>query len=381
LTRRFLIPAVLLLASAALAVLMFEGVLRAVGFSAPIWYRPDAELGWTLRPGASGWFTREGRAFVRVNPAGQRDRAHPLAKPEAVYRVAVLGDSYSEAMQVELESSWWWLLGERLQQCGFQPGKRIEVLNFGVSGYGTAQQYLALESTAIRYRPDLVLLQFTNGNDVQDNSAALAAEKERPFFVPDARGGLRIDGSFASSGALRKRSSPLYEALRQASDRSRVVQLVHAVRSMSLVGSAHAQADELEAGLARAPLAPPADPLWEQAWRVTEGTIAMIDDFARRHGARLAVVTVPYAIQVHPDRALRASVQAKLGVPDLFYPDRRIEALARARGFAAVALAPAMQRRGELLHGFDGRGLGHWNTRGHRVAADIIAASLCKPQH
>ena len=379
-TRRLLIPTALLVASAALAVLAFEAVLRAVGFSAPIWYRPDAQLGWTLRPGTSGWFTREGRAFVRINPAGQRDRVHPLAKPEAVYRVAVLGDSYSEAMQVELESSWWWLLGERLQHCGFQPGKRIEVLNFGVSGYGTAQQYLALESTAIRYRPDLVVLQFTNGNDVQDNSAVLAAEKERPFFVPDARGGLRIDRAFASSPAQLKRSSSLYEALRRASDRSRVVQLVHAARSMSLVGSAHAQADELEAGLARAPLAPPADPRWEQAWRVTEGAIAMIDDFARRHGARLAVVTVPYAIQVHPDRALRESAQAKLGVPDLFYPDRRIEALARARGFAAVALAPAMQGGSELLHGFDGRGLGHWNARGHRVAADIIAASLCKLQ-
>jgi hypothetical protein len=377
LIRRLLIPAALAAAGVLLALLAFEAALRVAGFSAPIWYRPDAQLGWELRPGASGWFTREGRAFVRINSAGRRDRPRSLAKPADTYRIAVLGDSYSEAMQVELEQSWWWRLGERLERCGFQSGKRIEVLNFGVSGYGTAQEYLMLESSALAYHPDLVLLQFTNGNDVQDNSSVFAAEKGRPFFVPDARGGLRLDASFAAAPAHLRRSSTAYQALRYASDGSRVVQLVQAARSTPLLGTAHAAGETLEAGLARAPLAPPTDPLWEQAWRVTEGAIGRIDELARRNGARLVVVTVPYAIQVHPDRALRESVQAQLGVPDLFYPDRRIEALARASGFTAVALAPAMQPRGELLHGFDGGGMGHWNARGHDVASEIIAARLC----
>lgn len=375
--RRLLIPAALALAGAALAVLAFEAGLRIAGFSAPIWYRPDPQLGWSLRPGANGWFTREGHAFVRISEAGRRDRALPLDKPADVYRIAVLGDSYSEAMQVELEQSWWWRLGERLERCGFQAGKRIEVLNFGVSGYGTAQEYLVLRSSAIAYRPDLVLLQFTNGNDLQDNSAALAAEKNRPFFKPDALGGLQLDASFATSPAHTRRASGVLETLRGASDASRVLQLLHAVRSAPLLGTAHAT-ETLEAGLARAPLAPPADPAWERAWRVTEGLIAKIDEFARIRGARFAVLTVPYAIQVHPDRALRESVQAQLGVDDLFYPDRRIEALARDRGFTAIALAPPMQARGELLHGFDGKGMGHWNARGHDVASEIIAEELCK---
>jgi hypothetical protein len=36
-----------------------------------------------------------------------------------------------------------------------------------------------------------------------------------------------------------------------------------------------------------------------------------------------------------------------------------------------------MQKRNELLHGFDGRGMGHWNARGHEVAAQVVAARLC----
>ena len=88
-----------LVAAGAVAVLAgLELSLRAAGYSSPVWYRPDPELGWTLRPGISGWFSREGKSFVQVNSAGQRDREHSLEKPAGVYRIAVLGDAYAEAM-------------------------------------------------------------------------------------------------------------------------------------------------------------------------------------------------------------------------------------------------------------------------------------------
>ena len=46
---------------AGFVLLALEVGLRVAGFSAPVWYQPDAELGWKLRPGAQGWFTAEGR--------------------------------------------------------------------------------------------------------------------------------------------------------------------------------------------------------------------------------------------------------------------------------------------------------------------------------
>src|SRR3990172_5552726 len=76
------------------ALLVAELLLRAIGYSVPLFYLPDPRLGWILRPGAEGWYTDEGRAFMRVNSAGMRDHEHQLAKPEGVYRIAVLGDSY-----------------------------------------------------------------------------------------------------------------------------------------------------------------------------------------------------------------------------------------------------------------------------------------------
>jgi hypothetical protein len=383
--KRFLVPAALVLGGVVAALLLCEIALRAMGFSAPIWHRPDPRLGWTLRPGIAAWFTQEGRAYVQVNAAGQRDRSHALHKPADVYRIAVLGDSYSEAMQVARDEAYWALLPPRLEACGFAPGKRVEVLNFGVSGYGTAQQLVMLESTAMRYRPDLVLLQFTNGNDVKDNSFALDEKKARPFFMLEPDGTLRLDESFAAAPGFRRSASWILEAFRQASDRSRVLQLVRSAKHVAFVRKAQADGAEqgVEQGLEPVVLAPPRDALWEEAWRITEGAIARIDEYARRNGARLMVVTVPYAIQVHPEPKVRHSLQAKLGVADLFYPDQRIAEFSKRSGIAALPLALEMQRlaeeQGAYFHGFpaSGMGRGHWNAAGHRTAADLIAKQLC----
>ena len=151
--------AFLAVAACTIGVLLgLELFLRVAGYQAREPYGPDPVLGWTLRPGVTGWFGKEGGALVSVNAAGRRDEHVPMGKPDNVYRIAVLGDSYSEAFQVEREQAYWALLPRLLQQCGFQPGRRFQVLNFGVSGYGTGHQYLTLVSRAFLYQPDLVML-------------------------------------------------------------------------------------------------------------------------------------------------------------------------------------------------------------------------------
>ena len=382
--KRLVVPLSLIAASAAAVLLALELFLRAVGYNSPEWYRPDPDLGWTLRPGVRGWFTEEGKTFVQVNAAGQRDRERTIDKPDDAYRIAVLGDAYSEGMQVTLDKTYWALLAERLESCGFQPGKRIEALNFGVRGYGTAQAYVMLEKAAVRYRPDLVLLQFTNGSDVRDNSFALDPVKVRPFFMLDAKGTPRLDDSFTSAPAYVRRASFSHEMFRKLTDRARVLQWVREVRAeLNLMGRAHAQNTGNEAGLEIAVLAAPRDALWEEAWRITEFLIAHVRDFAMRNGARLMVVTVPYAVQVHPDSALRESLHAKYGVADLAYPERRVASFARQNGILAITLAGEMQAlaaaTGSYLYGFDNAkpGFGHWNELGHRAAAAIIAQQLC----
>src|SRR5256885_16836863 len=83
-----------------LTVLFVELALRAVGFSRAVFYEPDSVVGWSGRPGAHGVYLDEGNAEIRISSAGVRDREHSIVKPAGVWRVAVLGDSFTDALQV-----------------------------------------------------------------------------------------------------------------------------------------------------------------------------------------------------------------------------------------------------------------------------------------
>jgi hypothetical protein len=55
---------------------------------------------------------------------------------------------------VEFEESWGFLLEQYMNEAGF----RVEVMNFGVSGYGIDQAYLRWELEGRSYHPDVVIL-------------------------------------------------------------------------------------------------------------------------------------------------------------------------------------------------------------------------------
>ncbi|MFP6617549.1 MAG: hypothetical protein VCB26_14190, partial [Candidatus Hydrogenedentota bacterium] len=126
----------------------------------------------------------------------------------------------------------------------------------------------------------------------------------------------------------------------------------------------------------------PVDTVWQTAWKVTDALILQIDRVVRQHDARLVVATVTQAIQIHPDDDVRSHFASQLGVADLFYPERRIEALGKDGDFDVVALSRPMldaaTREQQYFHGFEktGLGRGHWNAAGHHLAAELIAEAL-----
>ena len=399
--------------SLVVGLLIFELFLRAVGFTYPVFYEPDASRGYALRPGMAGWYRKEGEAFVRINSDGLRDREHTKEKPADTLRVAVVGDSYAEAFQVAQEKAFWSVMERRLQDCPALGGRRVEVINFGVSGYGTAQELITLREKVWEYSPDVVLLAVTTNNDVLDNSRALKLTDEIPYFT--LRGGqIVLDNSFRDARSFRLRDSALNRLGRWLRDRLRFVQAVHlsqvalksrldawrdrrraeqqkqagAVAPQSLVSTSTATAvqqggaptDEL--GAANVIYREPSDDTWRNAWAVTEKLVATMNAEVRERGARFYLVTLSNSIQVYPDPAARKAFEDRLGVGDLFYPERRFRALGEREGFPVLNLAPELQRQADerrvFLHGF-GRelGNGHWNEDGHRIAGEMLAKNLC----
>ena len=132
-----------------------ELALRVAGYSYPEFYQRDEVRGVSLLPGAEGWYRKEGEAYVRINSDGLRDLEHTIAKPENTFRIAVVGDSYCEAFSVSPEEAFWSVMGKKLEECNALPGQRIEVINCGVSGYGTAQELLTVREKVGKYSPEI----------------------------------------------------------------------------------------------------------------------------------------------------------------------------------------------------------------------------------
>ncbi|MFP6745085.1 MAG: SGNH/GDSL hydrolase family protein, partial [Alphaproteobacteria bacterium] len=189
---------VLIVASVAVGLVAMEIALWAQGISYPEFHRLDDQRGWAPRPHVEGWWTKEGKAYLRYNEAGFRDHRHTLAKPDGVFRLAVLGDSFTEARALPLGATFWSLAGRGLGACPALSDASVEVLNFGVSGYGTAQQLITLRSSVLVYEPDLVLLAFYSGNDVGNNNRALDGHADRPYYILDGET-LVLDDSFRRS--------------------------------------------------------------------------------------------------------------------------------------------------------------------------------------
>ena len=195
----------------AVSLLVVEGLLRLIGVSHPVFERADPVVGVSLIPHAQGRQTREGNSFVRINRFGFRDAERQAAKQPGTFRIAVLGDSFTEARQVALEDTFCSVLERELNQHADVAADSIEVLNFGVSGYGASQQLLTLQHRVWDFDPDAVLLAFYTGNDVSDNSQALKGAATIPYHYYEGDD-LVVDRGFADTEAFRFQSGYVAEA-------------------------------------------------------------------------------------------------------------------------------------------------------------------------
>jgi len=384
---------------------MSEMFLRVIGYSYPLFYTTDYYRGFALQPGVEGHYQREGGSYVRINSDGLRDREHVKPKPADTVRIAVLGDSFSEAMHVPMEQTFWSLLERRLQECNAFPDKKVEVINFGVSGYGTAQELMTLRQKVWDYSPDLVVLAFTTYNDIYDNSRALSRTEEVPYFVY-RNSELVYDDSFRSSRTYLQRDSKLNRLGRWLHNGLRVVQLVHYVQFVAklkltdwrnkrrmaaeaqiqpVAGLTPAVRNAEDIGIDNMIYIEPRDENWKEAWRVTEGLIKQMRNDIAQKKARFLLVTLSNAIQVYPDPIVRQRFLQHVGADNIFYPNLRLKALTEREQIDFIDLAQPMQvfadQNKVFLHGFGGDvGNGHWNATGHKLAADLIAQKLCSKQ-
>jgi len=107
------------------------------------------------------------RAGFTTNSWGMRDKHYTKQKPPGTVRVALLGASPEMGSGVADGENYESQLEVRLNaELAPRTGVRYEVLDFGVAGWGIAQQVAKCEADLFEFEPDMVLLAAHTGRDV-----------------------------------------------------------------------------------------------------------------------------------------------------------------------------------------------------------------------
>lgn len=378
-------------------VVFIEIGLRIAGIEYIAFHTIDEHRGWVGRPHVSGWYRTEGEAYIQMNSDGFRDREHTKVKPENTFRIALLGDSFTEALQVPLDQDLAAVIERELSSCTALAGRKAEVINFGVTGYGTDQELITLREKVWDYSPDIVVLDFYTGNDISDNSRAISQKLYaselallKPFFI-FKDGELVVDASFVNTDTYRSKLTWWGKAYIKMKDHSRILQVLNIMQDSLINRRFSSEAIEeplFSDGKHDRNLydiyKPSTDPEWQQAWQVTEKLISLMHDEVTAKKADFVVVTFGGPFQRDPS-ARQKEMQA-FGVTDWFYSEKRITALGESEGFSVLNLSPTLladtEQNNACLYGFDDTlgCAGHWNASGHQLAGKMIASGLCQQQ-
>jgi hypothetical protein len=145
-------------------------------------FQHDAELGWMPLPGTTTTVMLPRVLTIRNNSLGLRDIEFQPGRPA----ILVLGDSQVWGYNVEDGERFTNLMRADL------PGHTI--VNAGVAGYGTDQEYLILQRLWPTIAPKIVVLIFCVDNDRTDNSSNQRYFSYKPYFEAGPDGSLQVRG-------------------------------------------------------------------------------------------------------------------------------------------------------------------------------------------
>jgi hypothetical protein len=304
--KAFLFRVVAILVSFAIVALFFEAVLQ-IFIPARLRYsigernffcRFDRELGWAPLENISGQQSVDRKRFVvHQNQFGLRGPDDmQLQRTSGKKRIFVLGDSYI------------WGFGANQEDLFSAPQVHRtdnEIINAGVSGYGTDQEYLFYLRTGQRFEVDQVVLAFTLYNDVDNNLAPIQYNRLKPYFTFNG-GELALHNEHIRDSKFRSFKEELYR-------RSRVANMMaegFAGLSETLLPKRHKpDLDVSVTDVDRAGI------------QLTVAIIKKLKEAVEAHNAQLLVVFIPYEAHIvkrvpdnHPFAPLIGAGLSEIGV-------------------------------------------------------------------
>jgi hypothetical protein len=318
-----------------------------------------------LYPGQEGAI-REFSIEVILNSYGYHDVEHAIAKPEGVFRILVLGDSFTEALQVPLEKAYPRLLEAKLKTGADHP---VEVISLGRSGNGTRINLATLEEFGFSFKPDLVIMQFLSNDLIDDTAKIFREDREernlRTTYLQDLSviySRFLLWGGSRFNQVVALKLARLYQSFQAA-------KYSHLDKYRFFFLNALIFADEYSA-------------MWDEPWKNSERFILQANDFCEKSGVPFVLVSFAEGWRVGEPRSLERRMKGTNRTAsqlhwDMVKTDRILRDFCRERRIRFFSLLPtfkdAFRATGKRLHyAYDG----HMNEHGHGVAAEAIADYL-----
>lgn len=251
----------------------------------PRCFEYDEVLGWKGRASARCLHeSGDHRIRVKLNSEGFRDKEFFRQKRDGRIRIVVLGDSQTWGYLVKVGERYTDILEGYFRQNGID----AEVFNFGQVAYGTDQELLLFNRTAVKYQPDIVILGFY-WNDIFENMLLMAYGYPKPRFRESPEGNLELE------------NVPLPRSPRLAEEK--VNENVLSVfkswlrRNSFLYGRLEAAVRRsvmiypwvVKVGLAGGPRTDPESP----EWKVTRRLLGMLKKSVEDHKGKFLVIMIP----------------------------------------------------------------------------------------
>ena len=360
------------------AALLTEAYLRwRIPFTETEWpARFDPELGFLFQPNARVRWTNHVDFWVEqtTNSLGFPDREPVVPKPDGMFRVLVIGDSFVEALQVRLAEKMHVLLEARLRDA--LDTDMVDTVAFGYSGTGQNTQLGYYDRYGADIDADLVILMFYS-NDFADNSALLQGvlygwdprRPPQPFHEPDESGAtftrVGIDPDWMSHRLRppRRDREPHQQVIME---RQQVI-IERYPETRALFGDW--SPSEYPDCIFYAHELPP---VFSRALASTEHALRLFRERTEVRGEALLLVTINgvvthWNLHCHAVKVSRSR--------DALNQLKRITEIAGRVGIPVLDLHAAFAQRGDWRDA-EFAGDKHWNALGHRWAAEAIADYL-----
>lgn len=351
------------------------------------WSNPDPVLGWKFTPSGHFWSQEENDHPVlwSTNRYGWKDKEWEIAKKPG-YRVAVLGDSYAEALQVEPAKNAISLTEKFLNDSGVT----TEWMNFGRAGFTQTEEYAILEKDVFPFQPDLLVLFFYPVNDIEDIAPETTTDPVRPYYKLE-NGSLVFDTSFNQGRSFALKS--FLSGLKQKSALiSLITQRFSLLQRRTLVKKLQIERQQRSAGLqgymSLATAHP--DPVFEKNYALNKLLIEKIAQAAQEHGADLMLVLIDLPVY-RPE--VEKEYKEKDATFDPLFFEKDLSEFSQSKGIKFLNLTPAfresyLKNNNRALH-WDywkkqvradsweyAAHTGHWNYEGHELAARTLAEAF-----